>query len=133
MLTGSCLCSKIHYQIDMDNNINELIFCHCQRCRKWNGSAFNSAMVVAAEKLQILTGQEHIKAFSTNGVNRYFCEQCGSNLFTSRDNMPNVYRFRVGSLDTPIYPIKKIHIYTGSKAEWDSICDGGIEFNEGMK
>lgn len=133
MLTGHCLCGRIHYQVDIDNNIDKLIFCHCQRCRKWNGSAFNSAIVIEAKKLIILQGLESIKTYSNNGVNRIFCAECGSNLFTSRDNAPDIYRLRVGSLNSPIYPQQKIHIYTDSKANWDVVCDNGIEFAEGIK
>lgn len=133
MLTGNCLCGNVHYHVDIDNTIDKLIFCHCQRCRKWNGSTFNAAIAVTAKELTIIKGQQSIKTFSFNGVNRSFCSECGSNLFTSRDNIPDMYRLRVGTLDSIIYPKQKIHIYTDSKANWDTICDGGSEFPEGMK
>lgn len=45
--------------------------------------------------------------------------------------MPNIYRLRAGTLNTAIYPQQKIHIYTQSKANWDSICDG-LQFDENI-
>ncbi|WP_392552824.1 GFA family protein [Orbus wheelerorum] len=133
MLTGSCLCGVIRYQITMDNHIDAVVFCHCKRCRKWSGSAFNSAIVIKANDLTFLTGQNKLKTFSINGVNRHFCHECGSNIFTSRDNNKESYRLRIGTLDMPIYPKQKIHIYTQDKANWDIICDGGTEFSESIK
>ncbi|MCV9897564.1 UNVERIFIED_CONTAM: GFA family protein, partial [Cronobacter sakazakii] len=35
---GSCLCQGIRYEIKGD--IGDIIQCHCQRCRKSNGTAF---------------------------------------------------------------------------------------------
>jgi len=133
MLIGSCLCGAIRYQVEMDDNVDTVVFCHCKRCRKWSGSAFTSVIAINASDFHFLAGQHKIKNFSINGVNRYFCNECGSNLFTSRDNDKAFYRLRIGTLDTPIYPKQKIHIYTGSKANWDIICDGGSEFSENIK
>jgi len=133
MLTGSCLCGSIRYQVAMDDKVDTVVFCHCTRCRKWSGAAFNVAITIKANEFTLLTGQDKIKAFTINGVNRYFCRECGSNLFTVRDNNKTFYRLRIGTLDTPIYPKQKIHIYTDSKANWDTICDGGIEFSENIQ
>lgn len=132
MLTGSCLCTAIQYQIAMSDQIEKMVFCHCQRCRKWSGSAFNSAVQINSDAFTILSGRDKLKKFSVNGVNRFFCSECGSNLYTSRDSMPNIYRLRAGTLDTAIYPQQKIHIYTQSKANWDSICDDGLQFDENI-
>ncbi|WP_392561629.1 GFA family protein [Orbus sturtevantii] len=133
MLTGSCLCGEISYQVTMESNVDAIIFCHCQRCRKWSGTAFNSAIVIKASEFQFLSGQDTIKKFSINGVNRHFCGQCGSNLFTSRDNNKEFYRLRAGTIDTPVDPKQRIHIYADAKANWDTICDGGTKFSENIK
>lgn len=132
MLTGSCLCNAVQYQVAMNDHVDKMVFCHCQRCRKWSGSAFNSVIPIHSDAFTLLSGQDKLKAFSVNGVNRFFCSQCGSNLFTSRDSMPQFYRLRVGTLNSAIYPQQKIHIYTQFKANWDSICDGGLQFDENI-
>lgn len=131
MLTGSCLCGSIKYTLQLDN-IETLVFCHCSRCRKETGSAFNSAAPINKTELEITEGKDLIKIYADNGVNRHFCPTCGSKLFTSRDTMPDAYRLRVGTLDSTINPIKKIHIFTGSKANWEEICDNHPQFIERM-
>ena len=35
---GSCLCGAIRYEVR--GEIGDVVQCHCQRCRKANGTAF---------------------------------------------------------------------------------------------
>jgi hypothetical protein len=122
MYKGSCLCGAIHYEIRSE--LGTLYFCHCQRCRKANGSAFASNTQIPAESFFITQGEKFFKAFSTPaGVHRYFCAECGSPLISKRDSLPDIVRLRIGTLDTPINAIHKEHIYIDSKAEWDQILD----------
>ncbi|SQI44469.1 glutathione-dependent formaldehyde-activating enzyme [Leminorella richardii] len=122
MLTGQCLCGRIGYQIAAQ--IKQIVFCHCENCRRATGSAFNSAAVVDADKFTLLRGEAHIKRFSSSpGVHRLFCGECGSPLYSIRDSQPHVYRLRIGTLDTPINPEEKVHIFVASKAPWETLCD----------
>lgn len=129
MLTGSCLCGCVSYQID--DQIEEIFFCHCAKCRKATGSAFNSATPVKMERFTLLTGEDKLKSFSSSpGVHRFFCADCGSPLYSGRDGQPELIRLRIGTLDTPIHPEHKTHIFTGSKAEWFELCDDNPKFEE---
>lgn len=128
MLSGSCLCGDIHYQLDHD--IDLLIFCHCSRCRKESSSTFNTATPIPANCFTVTQGQEKLAVFKTeNGVSRTLCPKCGSHFYTVRDSSPETFRLRAGTLDSPIYPSKKMHIFTGSKASWDNICDDYPQFD----
>ncbi|QIQ20755.1 GFA family protein [Zophobihabitans entericus] len=129
MLTGSCLCGSIKYQLNQED-IDTLFVCHCSRCRKESGSAFNTSAVINSADITITEGKDLVKKYSVNGVNRHFCVGCGSRLYSSRDNDPAHYRLRVGLLDTPINPAKKIHVFTASKASWDEICDDFPQYPE---
>ncbi len=125
-MIGSCLCDTIEYRLKGD--IHTLIHCHCSRCRKETGSAFNSVARIPRENFSLIKGEEFIKTYSENGFHRYFCSVCGSTLFTSRDALPDIYSIRVGLLNTPIQPTKKLHIYVNSKANWDEILDHYPQF-----
>ncbi|MCD1125670.1 GFA family protein [Jinshanibacter sp. LJY008] len=129
MLKGSCLCGAVTYQLD--EPINQLFFCHCSKCRKATGTAFNSAALIHSDKFTLLTGKASLKSFSsTPGVHRIFCGECGSPLYSARDNQPEAYRLRIGTLDTHINPAEKMHIFTASKAEWEDLCDDNPKFEE---
>ncbi len=53
-----------------------------------------------------------------------------SPLYSARDGQPESYRLRIGTLDTPIVPTEKMHIFTGSKAEWIELCDENPKYDE---
>lgn len=128
-LKGSCLCGAVKYQID--EKIEQLVFCHCSVCRKATGTAFNSAALIQTANFNLLTGDQSLKNFSSSpGVHRYFCENCGSHLYSARDQQPEAIRLRVGCLDSKIYPNNKMHIFTASKAEWEDICDDKPKYLE---
>lgn len=121
MYHGSCLCGAIHYEIR--GELGDLYFCHCARCRKANGSAFAANVALAANDFVVTQGEHALKAFTSNGVHRYFCAECGSPLISRRDSHPDIVRLRIGTLDTPVNAAAKMHIYVDSKADWDLILD----------
>lgn len=128
-LLGSCLCGKIHYTIH--GGLGPLVYCHCQRCRKASGSPFVSSTEVMRSNFEITAGQSFVKEFSNPGmVNRFFCNNCGSQLYSQRDATPDLMRVRLGTLDSKIDQKVSFHIFTASKAEWHDILDDAPQFEE---
>lgn len=122
MHTGSCLCGAVKYEVR--GEFQSAVYCHCSRCRKAGGSAFASNAVLAAKDFVVVQGKESLKTFSTpGGVHRQFCGNCGSPIVSRRENVPEVVRLRLGSLDTPLASGPQAHIYVGSKAKWFEILD----------
>ncbi len=122
MYQGSCLCGAVQYELRGD--LGDIVFCHCSQCRKAQGSAFASNSPVQAADLLWLAGQEMLSEYeSSPGKHRAFCSRCGSPLYSRRDNLPEVLRLRIGTLDTPIAVKPSGHIYAPSHAEWFTIAD----------
>lgn len=128
MITGSCLCGAIHYQVDHD--IDQLVFCHCSRCQKESGSAYNAVTIIPGNNFKITQGDHHLKAYDNCETYRQFCGDCGTHLFSVPLKNINLYLLRVGSLNTDIDPLQKTHVYTAYKAHWDIICDNLPAFEE---
>lgn len=123
MNTGSCLCGAVEYEIL--GQLGPVMYCHCSRCRKASGSAFNAMSPVAAADFRIVKGQESVRDYlNSTGVSRMFCGICGSQLFGKRDSAPETVRVRIGTLDTPQKSKVSSHVFVGSKAEWYEILDG---------
>ena len=123
MYEGGCLCGRVRYQYA--GALEELSFCHCIQCRKASGSAFVAASIIAARDFRIVRGHEYLKEFrATPGKARVFCRECGSPLYSVRDNAPEVRRLRVGTLDSPVPPVRRYHAFVASKAGWIDIEDG---------
>jgi len=129
MHKGSCLCGAVNYEIS--GELGPIVFCHCSKCRKASGSAFNAVSPVARRDFRLLSGGDAIAKYeSSPGVRLAFCRNCGSSLFSERDSLPDLLRLRLGTLDTPVGTKPSAHIFVGSKADWDEILDGAPQHTE---
>ena len=55
MLSGSCLCNGIQYEIK--GELGDIMQCHCQKCRKANGSAFAANAAIPTTAFTLLRGK----------------------------------------------------------------------------
>ena len=120
--TGSCLCGGLRYEIQ--GEIGDIVECHCRKCRKANGTAFATNAPIQKADFKIVQGERLLKKFqSTATTQRCFCADCGSPIISIKTETPDVYRLRIGTLDTALTQTPTQHIFVASKAEWDTICD----------
>lgn len=127
--SGSCLCGGIRYEIH--GEIGEMVQCHCRRCRKANGAAYAVNAPIRKADFKIVQGEALLKKFqSTETTQRCFCGSCGSPIISIKTETPDFYRLRIGTLDTPLAQKPAMHIFAGSKAEWDEICDSLPQYAE---
>lgn len=127
-MKGSCLCKNISFRLT--GTIPHLYQCHCSLCRKLTGSASDSAFFIAKENFQWLSGQESISSYRTkSGFRSDFCRQCGS---TVPHLMTNKSQFWVpaGLLDEQSEHQVVAHLFVDSKASWDVIADGAVQYDE---
>ena len=125
-LLGKCLCGAV--QVSIADEFLYAGYCHCPDCRASSGSAFSAFAGIRKEKLQLTCDEESISKFRKNEDNViYFCRHCGSWLFSIVRNGEFAH-VRLGILidDPSIRPT--FHIFVGSKAPWDTICDGLPQF-----
>jgi hypothetical protein len=122
MLTGSCLCGGVKYEID--GAIDKITNCHCSLCRKMSGSAFSSGATIPARSFRFITGNELIKSWeSSPGYFREFCGRCGSPILKRKAKDPETLRLRVGTLDSDPGLAPSRHLHVDSKAPWVEIKD----------
>jgi hypothetical protein len=125
-LIGKCLCGAV--QVAIADKFCYAGYCHCPDCRASSGSAFSAFAGIRKEKLQLTCGEENISKFRKNEDNViHFCRRCGSWLFSIVRNAEFAH-VRLGILidDPSIRPT--FHIFVGSKAPWETICDGLAQF-----
>ncbi|MES2886078.1 MAG: GFA family protein [Pseudomonadota bacterium] len=122
MIVGGCLCGGIRYQYQ--GVIEEISMCHCSMCRKAQGSAYVAVSPINAALFAITKGAELLKEYrAVPHKARVFCSHCGSPLYSARDDLPNVKRLRLGTVETPFECKNGYHIYVGSKAGWEILAD----------
>ena len=117
MITGACLCGAVCYQYD--GELSEVVACHCKQCKQAQGSAFALNAPVESSKLSWLSGESELKEYRHScAKRRVFCGNCGSALFSQRDDKPNILRLRLGTLDGGELPEPNYHIHCGSAVRW---------------
>lgn len=127
MIKGSCLCGDINYQIT--GKVGEIVHCHCETCRKAHGSAFSSVAAVDDKDFDIQNASGLGSFESSKGKVRYFCLNCGTQIYAKRDDTKHVI-LRLGSLDDDPMSSEKNHIWVSQKATWYSINSNLTEYQE---
>jgi len=116
MLSGTCLCGAVAYEVDAA--VGPIVHCHCRTCRKAHGSAFSTVAAVPRQSFRWVKGEDLLTAYeSSQGKFRKFCSRCGSQIFAERLGQPTVL-LRLGCLDTPVGERPKAHIWRSDAATW---------------
>ena len=131
---GSCLCGEIAYAIE--GEALGFYHCHCQRCRKANGTGHGSNIriqpkKVKGERIDFIRGEEKISRYKVPEAVRFrndFCSSCGSPLPRYFDETGYIV-LPAGSLDHELEITPEAHIFCGSKASW-ACRDQLAEFDE---
>jgi hypothetical protein len=59
---------------------------------------------------------------SGNRVDRFFCQNCGSALYSVNSSMPDIVFPRASGLDDPEIAAPQITVYASRAASWDRIA-----------
>ncbi|MGU9857639.1 GFA family protein [Pseudomonas sp. LF245] len=116
---GSCLCGAVTYQVTAP--LKAVTHCHCRKCQKSHGAAFASYASAPRSAVSIRAVADALKSYeSSPGVTRQFCLACGSSLFwqDAKGLYPEWISIALGTLDTPLVPLKQAHSCIESKAAW---------------
>lgn len=120
--TGSCLCGGVQYELTAE--LSPIDVCYCQMCRKASGGPLATNASVHAAAFHVASGAELIAAYEASpGGKRHFCGRCGSPIYSTRTDRPQVVRLRVGTINEPLNVRPAASYYTASKCNWWEIQD----------
>ena len=127
MITGSCFCSKISYEVD--GSLQNGRSCHCSRCRKaFSGASSAYAELAPGSKIRWIGGSTLATYDTGDGGAIGFCGNCGSTLCGLWNG--EVHGLTLGCVDgDPGVEIEK-HIFVGSKVPWDHIGGEAPQFDK---
>jgi len=129
-MSGDCLCGGV--RIEISGKLGAVVYCHCSRCRKAQGTAFGANADVRRKYWRFLSGAHLIREFESSPGNfRAFCSRCGSPIYSRRPDAPDVLRVRLGILNDDPERRSLAHFHVGSKAPWFEIADDLPQFREG--
>lgn len=115
---GGCLCGRLRYTLSADPVVTAV--CHCRNCQKAGGAPFSTNMIVpnAAFSLQGAPRVFHDKGDTGRAVDRFFCENCGSPIYTAAEGYPGVSIVKAGTLDDPSWVKPTVEGFCDSKQPW---------------
>ena len=122
LLAGGCLCGAIRYSIS--TQVTELRACHCRSCQKVTGAAGSVNAVIPSSAFKLTQGT--LKRYTTTAdsgreLNRYFCGDCGSPIYSQRTVTPEMMTVRAGTLDDSSGMKITANIWTRSARPWGHI------------
>lgn len=127
--TGGCLCGEIRYEIAAAAGPSRVCWCRdCQRIAS-NGTV-NVIFPSDSIKISGEPGKHDKTADSGNMVNRRFCANCGTQLFSDSSGRPGLTVVRVGTLDEPSAVRPTTNIWVASAPSWACV-DPSLEQFEG--
>lgn len=125
-ITGSCLCGACSYSSDAEPI--DIRACHCKLCQKATGAPFYARVRVPLDQTQI-TGPVGWYNSSPE-LERGFCPQCGTSLFSKRASAGSI-GLCMGSLDDPDRFQPSDHIWVSKKQAWLTLTDDLPCYEEG--
>ena len=125
MHTGRCLCGAVTFTIGRAD-LRQPSACHCSQCRRTSGHIWAGSTVMNDE-FSLATAETLTWFRSSQGVERGFCNACGSSLFYRPIGGDHV-SVAIGCIDPPTGTTLKRHIHVADKADYYEIVDGLPQF-----
>ncbi len=127
-IIGECFCGDVKYQVD--GKLRDARSCHCSRCRKAFSSQASAYALVEPQEFKWLSGEDLLTSYvGSQGFGLQFCSKCGSTLCGIFNG--TIHGVTLGCINgDPEIELGK-HIYVGSKAKWEVIPPGVVQFKEG--
>ena len=96
--TAQCTCGAVKFEFDTDPDF--IANCHCLDCKRASGGEMATFFAVPQDDFTLVAGKpkaHHYVAESGKGLDRNFCPDCGSRLFTTNlDSFPGLVFVMLG-------------------------------------
>jgi hypothetical protein len=123
--TAQCACGAIKFEFNTDPSF--IANCHCNDCKRASGGEMATFFAVPEDDFTLLSGKPkpfHYIANSGKGLDRNFCPECGSRVFTSNlESFPKTVFVQLGSLDRPDLVAPKLEMFTKRRMAWNTPLD----------
>jgi hypothetical protein len=123
-ITGSCHCGLVRWQFVLP--VKTVVKCHCNNCRKLQGSDYSSWIVVPKSQFKFTSGAEDMALYRFTQVSeKHFCPNCGTTVYgINGKHFPEDVMIPLGEVDNYAQDLApKIQVYTNDKAQWVQLHD----------
>ena len=128
---GTCHCKAISFTATVDPT--KVLACHCDDCQKMTGAPYRTVVPAMAQNVQMTGSPKHyIKtAQSGNRRDQVFCGTCGTHLYATDPDNPEIFGLRVGAIDERASLPPHLHIWCSSAMTWITDLKNAPWFSQG--
>ncbi len=120
--SGACSCGAVTYKAA--TSPRRIVNCHCNMCRKLNGSAFSSYLAMPRKEL-LVHGEEHLAKYAvTKHTTKHYCKECGSPLFNLNEKYPGAVMLYLGSAEQPESFVPSVNTFCENMLGWIEQING---------
>jgi hypothetical protein len=125
-LSGACMCGAVRF--DVSEPLLGALYCHCKRCQRRTGTAFSVSGLTAPGSFAVTQGEDAVRTYEPpdDGWLKSYCVACGSQLFTTHPENPELIAVRLGALDQDPGVRPGAHQFVDYAAPWAPVPDDGL-------
>ena len=117
--SGGCLCGAVRYEVSAEPVA--FMLCHCRDCQYISGGEPAAVVVVPTPSVAVVKGDlkgHTVTGESGNEVERQFCPECGTPVFSRLGGMPQLWCVKAGTLDDPSWLKPTAFLWSQSAQPW---------------
>jgi hypothetical protein len=120
------MCGAVRFEVSAP--LLGAAYCHCKRCQQRTGTAFSISGLTEPGSFALTSGDSDVRTYrpDDDGWLKSFCSICGSQLFTTHPENPQLIAVRVGALDQDPGVRPTVHQFVAYAPPWEPIPDDGL-------
>ena len=127
---GGCACGAIRYEVSAEPVL--MSDCQCRQCQRDSGTGHGSHVTFAGAPVKV-TGEATLwTVVGENGTrkSRAFCPTCGSPVYLTLPDMPDIFVASAASLDDPARYTPQMVMWTAAGHPWDHLDPAVPKFDK---
>ena len=118
---GGCACGALRYEIKGEPVV--MLDCQCRQCQRESGTGHASHLTFAGAEVLVEGESRSWDMVGDGGTRkrRAFCPVCGSPMFMTFPDMPNLFVVRAASLDEPALYKPQMVVWTDAAQPFDHV------------
>ncbi len=120
MKKGHCLCGQVGWQYSGVETW--ACYCHCKDCTRNCAAPVTAFIGVELKSFEWINGEPRFYS-STAGVNRYFCEHCGTPMAFQAERYSGEIHLYAATLENPEEFKPEFHVHTAKQLPWLELAD----------
>ena len=122
---AACHCGQLRLEVEGDPFVVSI--CHCLPCKRRTGSAFGMQAAFTPDQVEIVGRySDHTRISDEADLKPHvfhFCPDCGSNVFYTEPDEPDLVVVSVGSFADPSFPPPTESGYDSRRHAWLAVPD----------